>query len=889
MTSREVDTALDVAAVLDWRLDPTHTRSNSPGPLPWLPGIPPRLRTDPSWGHYLLARHHHVTEAVDAVRAAAETLTPATCPAWARQLLTPEHRQLLTDLAVYRATHAIPDDDTRPTGPRQHAAADRRTQQDLDQRIAHALDTSYRTAWIPLATQLGLTPASDPHWPALVDNLAALARAGADAPALLRAAAAEGPLPDEYQAAAIWWRIARHASPAVLTPDRHSAPNRPATPRLAPRPHHQLRASRHRPTARRPALARRRHRAQSRPAARHPADRPAARPDRPRRAPGPRATPSPTRSSTGRSPSPTRHPRTPTSSPSTPTTTPPEDLHLLTTTLQANTPVNLPDTPLDYRHADTAPVQPLAPAPDSIPADQLALSEAELGEELFHASQARTWLPPWQPSDQQLERTLARAAEAEFSPVSPQRIADLNSQAAAFYQHTYPGSWAQTYLRERLAGTDLTGDPCIQPGYAPPGWTTLTAHLRRHGATDQELLAAGLAKNASTGRLIDTFRDRLILPIHHHDQIIGFIARRNPDTDDADVQHTAKAGPKYLNTSETVLFSKGDQLYGMAEHADRLADGATPVLVEGPLDALAVTLASPDHVGVAPLGTALTDTQADTLIPYLDTRAGGPGVIVATDPDLAGYLAAERDYWMLTARGADPRHATLPPGHDPASLLRTAGPAALHQQLRDAPPLADTLINERLANLQPASALDQALTIVAAGPAHHWNPRTSDIARRLHIPADVALTQLLPHITNWDRDRRTVSDRLARRVPETRDRITGLASQRPTQRWAPLARQIDPALIRAHDWGALAETIHQLDQAGTDMRTRLPQIAAQAPLSSDQPATELRHRLAACLDPPVEPTLTYPAQGTDQTQPYRPHGPRIPAARPTPDSSPPRR
>ena len=267
-----------------------------------------------------------------------------------------------------------------------------------------------------------------------------------------------------------------------------------------------------------------------------------------------------------------------------------------------------------------------------------------------------------------------------------------------------------------------------------------------------------------------------------------------------------------------MLFSKGDQLYGIAEHADRLADGATPVLVEGPLDALAVTLASPDHVGVAPLGTALTDTQADTLIPYLDTTAGGPGVIVATDPDLAGYLAAERDYWMLTARGADPRHATLPPGHDPASLLRTAGPTALHQQLRDAPPLADTLINERLANLQPASALDQALTIVAAGPAHHWNPRTSDIARRLHIPADVALTQLLPHITTWDRDRRTVSDRLSRRVPETRDRITGLASQRPTQRWAPLARQIDPALIRAHDWGALAETIHQLDQAGTDMR-----------------------------------------------------------------------
>jgi len=112
----------------------------------------------------------------------------------------------------------------------------------------------------------------------------------------------------------------------------------------------------------------------------------------------------------------------------------------------------------------------------------------------------------------------------------------------------------------------------------------------------------------------------------------------------------------------------------MATHADRLATGATPVLVEGPIDALAITLASPDHVGVAPLGTALTDTQADTLTPYLDTTTGAPGVIVATDPDLAGQLATERDYWMLTARGGDPRHATLPPVRTPPTCSVQPGP-----------------------------------------------------------------------------------------------------------------------------------------------------------------------------------------------------------------------
>ena len=291
----------------------------------------------------------------------------------------------------------------------------------------------------------------------------------------------------------------------------------------------------------------------------------------------------------------------------------------------------------------------------------------------------------------------------------------------------------------------------------------------------------------------------------------------------------------------------------MAEHADRLAAGATPVLVEGPIDALAITLTSADHVGVAPLGTALTDTQADTLLPYLDTAAGAPGVTVATDPDLAGQLAAERTYWMLTARGADPRHATLPPGQDPADLLHSTGPTALRQHLQNARALADTLIDERLGNLPPAAALTAALQVVAAGHAQHWSARTADIARRLHAPEDVALTELLGHIRVWDKDRQEASTRQIRDVPTARDRITALANQKPAQRWAPLARQIDPALTRAHDWGALAEAIDRSHRAGDDVQTLLPHLAAQAPLSKDEPAKDLRYRLAARLDDPEEP------------------------------------
>jgi len=162
---------------------------------------------------------------------------------------------------------------------------------------------------------------------------------------------------------------------------------------------------------------------------------------------------------------------------------------------------------------------------------------------------------------------------------------------------------------------------------------------------------------------IDTFRDRLILPIHHHGahgvHVAGFVGRRHPDTDHLQpgTDAAGKAGPKYLNTGDTVLYAKGGQLYGIAEYPTRLAAGATPILVEGPIDVLAICLASPDHVGVAPLGTSLTDTQADSLTPHLTSPRG---VLVATDGD----LAAERDYWMLTARGGDPGHVTFPTGQD---------------------------------------------------------------------------------------------------------------------------------------------------------------------------------------------------------------------------------
>ena len=161
-------------------------------------------------------------------------------------------------------------------------------------------------------------------------------------------------------------------------------------------------------------------------------------------------------------------------------------------------------------------------------------------------------------------------------PTPDSRLLTPDSQALAFYQDCYRGSWAQEHLRDRF-NTDLADHPAIRPGYAPDSWNALTRHLQRHGASDEELIAAGLAVPASTGRLIDRFRDRVLFPIAHDQQILGFVGRCHPDQTDPRV-------PKYLNTGDTILYRKSDQLF-IAGDPDALTHGAHPVLTEGPAGA----------------------------------------------------------------------------------------------------------------------------------------------------------------------------------------------------------------------------------------------------------------------------------------------------------------
>ena len=738
----ELDTARDIAAVLDWRLDDTGHRSTGQGPLPWLPAIPATLREDPQWGAYLTARSDLVaaTAAQVRTRVLTEVTSSGMRPSWHRPGMATD-ATTLADVEVWRAAMKVDPGDRRPTGPAVMQKAAHTWRAQLRQRVDGDFGPAVQE-WQQLLLDVMPAAGPDEFLPALAERLAAVSRAGIDAASLTRNAAALSPLPDDHAAAALWWRISRQLSPAVgaqvdtdLTLTTHWTPRLPEI--LGPRVAARVQSS---PAW--PALV----------------------------------------------------------------TTIEQGLHrgwrledLLTLPADSDRSLAGSDEcealvwrtslvlqPIPDPEDDEPPaayVEPVGPGP--ITPETEPAYDARVEADLALAALTRDLAIAPELTDADVSRMLARARAWDHAPVSRDRMLQINEMACAYFESRVPGSWSRGYLIERF-GQELSGNGDFRPGYAPVGWTNLVTHLHRRGVTDDELLACGLATRASTGRLIDRFRDRLVFPILHpvtleestRVDVLGFIARRNPDLPEADLE---RAGPKYLNTAENPLFHKGDQLYGVLPH--HLKTGSIPVLVEGPTDAVAVTLATGGvYVGVASLGTAFTHDQAHQLRDLAD--AAGRQPIVATDPDPAGRLAAERDFWILASHGLDPQFARLPSGVDPADLHLLRGPHGLAGALQRAVPLGQVLISERLEHLPSDQAMPEALQVLAAMPPGVWDPGAALISTRTGVPISDVRRRLVAQVRTWSADPRGTADEALSGLARVRDRL-GQDSERPGEETEP--------------------------------------------------------------------------------------------------------
>ena len=220
----ELGSAHNVAAVLDWRLDPTGGHSSRIGPLRWLPAIPQPLATDPTWGAYLADRHNLVAELADDIRTEVAAWTSGSAPVWARHVL-PANAKLAAEIAVFRAAHDVPVEDTALLGPPQYAVRARAVQDLLARGARQVLrdHSPYVKRFEALADSIDPRITTDGYWPQLAAHLAEALTGRPDLPAVVREVAAARPLPDEMPAAALWWRLAPQLSSVATLEGSHAA------------------------------------------------------------------------------------------------------------------------------------------------------------------------------------------------------------------------------------------------------------------------------------------------------------------------------------------------------------------------------------------------------------------------------------------------------------------------------------------------------------------------------------------------------------------------------------------------------------------------------------------------------------------------------------------
>ncbi len=255
---------------------------------------------------------------------------------------------------------------------------------------------------------------------------------------------------------------------------------------------------------------------------------------------------------------------------------------------------------------------------------------------------------------------------------------DVMELAAKFFAETLaarPGAKARGYLADR----GITPQTQVQfgLGYAPGERFALKEYLGKQGVSVTDMVEVGLLIGGDDIPVpFDRFRDRVMFPITDlRGRVIAFGGRAL----EKDV------AAKYLNSPETPLFHKGDNLYNLKAARQAAHDGAPLVVVEGYVDVIAMVGAGFPGA-VAPLGTALTESQLALLWKMADEP------VLCFDGDKAGRNAAYRAADMALphlAPGKSLRFALLPQGQDPDDLARSGGRAAIEEVMAAARPLAD--------------------------------------------------------------------------------------------------------------------------------------------------------------------------------------------------------
>ncbi len=278
-----------------------------------------------------------------------------------------------------------------------------------------------------------------------------------------------------------------------------------------------------------------------------------------------------------------------------------------------------------------------------------------------------------------LPRTFSEDEEKRRSGLK-QELYRVNTLARDYFARLLfadAGKSGREYLRKRGIREEVVRE--FKLGYAPPAWRYLRDFFQRRGTNLSLVEKSGLIISKEKGDYYDRFRGRLIFPIEDiQGNVVAFGGRI-----------IGEGEPKYLNSPESPVYIKGNNLYGLNRSRDdiRKTDGA--IVVEGYFDFLSLWNAGIRNA-VATLGTAMTTHHADLIKRYTIN------VYTLFDPDQGGKKALERSISLFLGRNMHARVVVLPEGRDPDDFVRSSGRKALEDILSGARSAVDYYIDEMI-------------------------------------------------------------------------------------------------------------------------------------------------------------------------------------------------
>ncbi len=284
-----------------------------------------------------------------------------------------------------------------------------------------------------------------------------------------------------------------------------------------------------------------------------------------------------------------------------------------------------------------------------------------------------------------LERRFADTPEAKLR----QKILEVNHLAGEYYHYLLTnhaiGDHARSYLKHR--GISDKSIETFSLGYSPNDWDGLASFLRKKGYDDSLLERAGLAIRGGRG-YYDRFRGRVMFALKdHRGNVLGFSGRVfDPDAKEA----------KYINTSETPVYTKGKVLYALDVTKDAIQKANEAIIMEGELDVISSFQAGISNV-VAIKGSAVTEDHARLLRRFTDR------LVFALDSDMAGDAAARRGIDIAEKNGFDMRVLSIPSGKDPDEAARE-NPGLLKKAVKEAVPIYDYFLSSALKRYDGATS-----------------------------------------------------------------------------------------------------------------------------------------------------------------------------------------